>query len=64
MTGIISYGAYIPYWRLQRSTIASALGSNGAKGARAVASFDEDTTSMGVEASRIALRGVSETYSP
>jgi 3-hydroxy-3-methylglutaryl CoA synthase/uncharacterized OB-fold protein len=64
MTGIISYGAYIPYWRLQRSTLASALGSGGAKGARAVASFDEDTTSMGVEASRIALRGVSEKYSP
>ncbi|MEI8322665.1 MAG: OB-fold domain-containing protein [Actinomycetes bacterium] len=64
MTGIISYGAYIPYWRLQRSTLASALGSGGAKGARAVASFDEDTTSMGVEASRIALRGASEQYSP
>lgn len=64
MTGIISYGAYIPYWRLQRGALASTLGSKGAKGARAVASFDEDTTSMGVEASRIALRGVSKTYLP
>jgi len=56
MTGIVSYGVYLPYWRLQRSAIASALGSGGGKGTRSVASYDEDTTSMGVEAARLALR--------
>jgi 3-hydroxy-3-methylglutaryl CoA synthase/uncharacterized OB-fold protein len=56
MTGIVSYGAYLPYWRLQRSAITGVLGGGGGKGTRSVASFDEDTTSMGVEAARIALR--------
>ena len=55
MVGILSYGVYLPYWRLQRSAITAALGSGGGKGSRAVASYDEDTTSMGVEAARIAL---------
>ncbi len=55
MVGIISYGVYLPYWRLQRGAITAALGSGGGKGTRAVASYDEDTTSMGVEAARIAL---------
>jgi hydroxymethylglutaryl-CoA synthase len=64
MTGIISYGAYVPYWRLKRSAIAGALGSGGAKGERAVASFDEDTTSMAVEAGRIALGNLSSPYEP
>lgn len=51
MSGIITYGSYVPYWRIQRS----ALG--GGKGQRAVASFDEDSASMAVEAAREALRG-------
>jgi 3-hydroxy-3-methylglutaryl CoA synthase/uncharacterized OB-fold protein len=60
MRGIVSYGAYIPYWRLQRSAITSTLGSGGGKGTRSVASYDEDTTSMGVEAARNALRNAPE----
>jgi 3-hydroxy-3-methylglutaryl CoA synthase len=58
MGGLIAYGAYIPYNRLQRSRIAAALGSGGGPGTRAVASYDEDTTSMGTEAGAIhaALR--------
>ena len=56
MSGIISYGAYLPYFRLDRKTIAATLGQGGGRGTRAVASFDEDTTSMGVEAARNALR--------
>jgi 3-hydroxy-3-methylglutaryl CoA synthase len=32
------------------------LGSAGGKGRRAVASYDEDTTTMGIEAARLALR--------
>src|SRR5580692_12731386 len=53
--GIVSWGTYLPYWRLQRSAIAGVLGSGGGKGARAVASHDEDTTTLGVEAGRQAL---------
>jgi hydroxymethylglutaryl-CoA synthase len=57
MNGIVSYGSYIPYSRLDRKAIGEALGSSAGKGTRAVASYDEDTTSMGVEAARTALRG-------
>src|SRR5918997_4028464 len=58
MRGIVAYGAYVPYSRLQRSAIGATLGSGGGKGTRAVASYDEDTTSMGVEAARLALAPV------
>ncbi len=57
MNGIVAYGAYLPYFRLDRKAIGEALGSGGGKGTRVVASYDEDTTSMGVEAARAALRG-------
>ncbi len=57
MNGIVSYGSYIPYFRLDRKAIGEALGASAGKGTRAVASYDEDTTSMGVEAARAALRG-------
>jgi len=60
MSGIVSYGAYIPYWRLQRSAILATLGTGGGRGTRAVASYDEDTTSMGVEAARRALHAAPE----
>ncbi len=53
--GITAWGTYLPYWRLQRSAIAGVLGSGGGKGTRAVASYDEDTTTLGVEAGRRAL---------
>ena len=59
MRGIVAYGAYLPYWRLERKAIAEALGVPAGSGTRAVASYDEDTTSLGVEAGRAALRGVS-----
>ena len=55
MRGIIAYGAYLPYYRLDRAAIGQALGLPPAKGTRTVASYDEDTTSMGVEAGRAAL---------
>ncbi len=58
MRGIISWGAYLPYRRLDKSQISAFIGQGGGRGTRAVASFDEDTTSMGVEAARLALRGV------
>ena len=55
MSGIVSYGSYIPYFRLDRKVIAATLGTGGGRGTRAVASYDEDTTSMATEASRNAL---------
>ena len=56
MHGLIAYGTYVPSYRLDRAAIGQALGVSAGKGTRAVASFDEDSTSMGVEASRAALR--------
>ena len=56
MRGIAAYGAYVPYWRLDRKAIATALGALSGSGTRSVASYDEDTTSLGVEAARAAVR--------
>ena len=53
---LLGYGAYVPYHRLRRADIAAALGGRGGKGQRTVASYDEDSTSMGFEAARLALR--------
>ncbi len=61
MRGIIGYGAYVPYYRLDRSKITAAMGAGGGRGTRAVANFDEDTTTMGVEAARNCLRGLDAT---
>ncbi|HKA15935.1 MAG TPA: OB-fold domain-containing protein [Myxococcota bacterium] len=49
MSGITRYGSYVPYYRLSRS----ALGAG--RGERAAASYDEDSVSMAVEASRDAI---------
>ncbi|MEX2269234.1 MAG: OB-fold domain-containing protein [Acidimicrobiia bacterium] len=61
---IISHGAYVPYRRLERATIAEALGTPAAPGTRAVASYDEDATSMGVESARNALANVPPELAP
>jgi 3-hydroxy-3-methylglutaryl CoA synthase/uncharacterized OB-fold protein len=55
MRGILNYNSYVPYRRLARAAIAEVLGGTPGKGTRSVASFDEDTTTMGVEAARFAL---------
>ena len=58
MTGITSYGAYIPRLRLQRKAAAQANAwfapnlMGVAKGERAMANFDEDAVTMAVEAAR------------
>jgi hydroxymethylglutaryl-CoA synthase len=62
--GIVAYGAYVPYWRLQRAAIGAALDSRGGRGTRAVASYDEDSTSMGVEAARSAMRSAPDDVTP
>ena len=56
MRGILSAAGYVPYRRLNRADIKAFMGSGGGKGSRAVASHDEDTTTLGVEATRLALR--------
>jgi 3-hydroxy-3-methylglutaryl CoA synthase/uncharacterized OB-fold protein len=53
-SGIISYGVYLPRHRLARETIRQTLGQGTGKGTRTVAGYDEDTTSMAVEAARRA----------
>ena len=53
--GILAYGAHVPYRRLDRAEIASVMGGAAGRGHRSVASFDEDTTTMGVAAARQAL---------
>ena len=63
MRGIIGYGTYVPHYRLDRSKITAAMGAGGGRGHRAVAGYDEDTTTMGVAAARNALRGSTVTPS-
>ncbi|MFH1329339.1 MAG: OB-fold domain-containing protein [Actinomycetota bacterium] len=55
MSGILGYATYLPYYRLKRGAIAAMLGGPPAKGTRAVASYDEDSTSMAVAATRRLL---------
>jgi hydroxymethylglutaryl-CoA synthase len=62
--GIISAGGYVPYRRLDRSEISAFFGSGGGRGTRSVASYDEDTTTMGVEAARLALRSAPADAEP
>jgi len=60
MRGILSFAGYVPYHRLDRATITEASGTNAGKGTRSVASYDEDTTTMAVEAARLALRPLGD----
>lgn len=53
--GIVSWGWYLPRFRMDRRELGALLGSGGGRGTRAVASYDEDTVTMGVEAARRAL---------
>ncbi|PQP21995.1 OB-fold domain-containing protein [Rhodococcus opacus] len=58
MHGIVAYGTHLPVHRLELSEIGRTLGGSTAKGGRFVAGYDEDTTSMAVEAARCALAGI------
>lgn len=61
MTGIVTFGGYVPRLRLQRQTIFAATGwfnpslAALTNGERAIASWDEDAITMGVEAARDCL---------
>jgi hydroxymethylglutaryl-CoA synthase len=56
MRGILGWGVHLPRGRLDRSQITALVGAGGGKGTRVVASYDEDTTTMAVEAGRNVLR--------
>jgi len=60
MTGIVSYAAYLPLYRLSRAEIGRAWGGGG-KGEKAVASHDEDTIAMAVAAARECLKGIDKS---
>jgi 3-hydroxy-3-methylglutaryl CoA synthase len=53
--GILSYGTYLPLFRLDRKLIGEAIQGGGGKGTRSVAGHDEDATTFGVAASRRAI---------
>lgn len=64
MVGILSWGAYVPRARLQRSAVAAAHAwfAPGlkalAKGERAMSNWDEDVVTLAVEAGRDCLEGL------
>ncbi len=55
--GIVAYAAYLPAHRLSLADVAATLGAGRGKGTRVVASYDEDSTTLAVEAARAALAG-------
>jgi 3-hydroxy-3-methylglutaryl CoA synthase len=59
LRGIIGWGVHVPHRRLDRTQIAAIAGTGGGKGTRAVASYDEDSTTMAIEAGRAALRAAA-----
>ena len=58
MRGIIGWGSHVPHRRLDRTQIAPVAGTGGGKGTRTIASYDEDSTTMAVEAGRACLATV------
>jgi hydroxymethylglutaryl-CoA synthase len=62
MTGIKACGAYIPWYRMERSVVYSAMGwlnpATWMAGEKAVANYDEDSVSMAVNAGMECLKGI------
>ena len=64
MVGIVSHGCYVPRYRLNRKSIFKAVGwvdpstAANARGEKAVANFDEDSITLAVAASLMAVEGV------
>lgn len=56
MIGITAYGGYVPFYRLRASAAAAAFGKKAAESERAVAYYDENSTTMAVAASLACLR--------
>ena len=59
MAGIVSYGVYIPIYRLSGESLNQVWGGT-IKGEKAVANVDEDSLTMGVEAARDCLKGMEK----
>ncbi len=58
MAGIVSFGAYIPMYRLSRAEICRAWEGGARDGEKAVANFDEDSITMAVAAGMESLQGL------
>jgi len=61
--GILSFGAYVPTFRITRQAIAQAIswaspGAKSQKGERSFANWDEDSITLAVEAARNCLSGL------
>jgi len=59
MTGIVSYGGYLPLNRIRRDIIFNSMGwihqATYMKGEKCVANFDEDSVTMAVASAGILL---------
>src|SRR5947209_9157133 len=55
--GIVAYSAYLPRHRLGHEELGRELVGRGGEGHRVVACYDEDATTMGVEAARRIVTG-------
>jgi len=62
MAGIVSYGAYIPRYRIDRKVIYRAMGwlnpASYIPGEKAVANFDEDSVTLAVSAATDCMRAI------
>ena len=61
MTGIVSYGVYVPRYRISRKTISLGmawLNPGALPGEKAIANYDEDTLTMAVAAGMGSVNGV------
>jgi len=56
---IKAFGVYVPAYRLARDVIAKATGGHAGRGEKAVANYDEDALTMGVNASLECLDNYS-----
>lgn len=67
MVGIISYGTYVPHYRIKRETIFQAMGwfnpgiKGFAKGEIAIANCDEDSLTMAVAAGKESLSAIDRS---
>ena len=67
MSGICSYGGYVPRYRLNRGQVYAAMGwmnpanITNAGGEKSVANFDEDSITMAVAAGIDSLKGIDRS---
>ena len=59
--GIVSFGTYVPNYRLPREVMAKEWGISSLGGERTVANFDEDSLTLAVNAAVDAFAGGNGT---